>query len=67
MNRYLSSEKWDKCGTGWYRSPDGQWQATEDDGKWTLSRLTDHETRYEPVNTYLTLADCQEIAARRDV
>lgn len=65
MNRYLSSEKWDKIGKGEYQSPDGQWQARKGNRCWNLfTRVTSDKLPYEwlSLSSFLTLADCQEWA-----
>ena len=69
MNRYKSSQRWDRLGAGWYQSPDKQWRAMRqgpDDRLWLLCKLSKDGTEYQPLSAYLTLADCQEIAAGRD-
>ena len=62
--RHKSSQKWRK-GNGGYYSPDGKWTAQRrSDGKWQLCALSSGG-RTLTIGTYVTLADCQEIAEGR--
>jgi len=60
VNRYLSSERWQRRANGMYASPCGNFIALkEGHGRWKLIK---GRTVYGP---YLTLADCQEIAEKK--
>lgn len=60
MNRYLSSERWKREGRGIYTSPCGRFTAfREAHARWKLVRGS------QAFGPYFSLADCQEIAARK--
>ena len=65
MNRYKSSQKWRKVSAGEYQSPDGQWLARKGNEGWVLhTRVSGQVYDWLILSTYLTLADCQEVAER---
>jgi hypothetical protein len=66
MNRYKSRYRWRKVEAGHYVSPDGRYGAAKGYGKWWLVRFGGTGERRESYAPFLTLADCQEIAANME-
>lgn len=72
MSRYQSRYRWQKIQAGVYESPhdgpDGHYIAVKGSNCWSLAyRWGEGAFRNTTdIGTYLSLADCQEIAAKRE-